>query len=150
MSASKKVIKEILRAKNLYITPAIDTVRTIGIRSYTSAKKPTSRLMHEAGILDAAGINVAKDFIKKKLAQTDTAFKGLAHIGSGSSSTAASLKDSLKKLRKIKTEDLASRYKYKNIDLKNKIIAKSLFAIPSALVIDRMYGNGHGTAEDED
>ena len=150
MSAAKKAIKEILRAKRLYLTPAVGNVKSIGIRSYTAAKKPSSKLMHESGILDAAGLNVAKDFIKKKLAQTDTAFKGLAHLGSGNASSGAALRDSLKKLRKAKTSDLASKYKYKNINLKNKIMAKSLFAVPAALVLDRMYGDGPGTAKDED
>jgi hypothetical protein len=150
MSAKKKAIKELLRAKKLYINPVIDKVRTVGLRGYTSRKAPTSAVMHDAGLLDAVGFNRAKDFLKKKLAQTDASLKGLAHISSGDSSSAAKLKDSLKALRKAKSSDLASKYKYKNIDLKNKLMAKSLFIVPSVVAADRMFTDGHGTAKDED
>jgi len=149
MSAKKTAIKELLRAKDLYIKPAIDTVRTVGIRSYLSAKKPSSSLMHEAGILDAAGINIAKDFIKKKLIETDASIKGIAFTLGGSVKSSAKFKDALKALKKVRTSMEASKYKYKKINLKNKIMAKALFAIPAAVAMDRMYTDGHGTAKDK-
>jgi len=150
MSAKKKAIKELLRAKNMYITPILDKVRTIHLRSYISPKKPSSRLMHEAGILDASGLKMARDAIKKKLAQTEAGLKGLAFSFGGKTRSAAQYKDALKRLKKAKSKDLASKYKYKNIKLKNKIMAKSMFVIPAALVADRLYTDGHGTAKDED